>query len=308
MGIACSCIQIFQEAAIPLKILAWLKLYDDPFINRLENGLIKNPSIAIVGDSAAFYIYDGEPKQTSVADLFADAFGEPVLNASHSGVVPRGYVDILSLLKKRNQHFQLLIIEINPVTILRPIDEAKYNEWVYKYQSQSNNPSIASVFFKTIFAKDKELSHRDPTFVNSIKNIYFTPELDTESSLYDNPDNSAIKPMLASIFQSAKAIANHVVFFITPIDFSTLQSLLGSNIVPIIKKRISAVKTACDELNLLCINNAFLVENSNIPFPSGHKQIGTVAHLPLDLRKQLVENTVHELNKHNLPPIYAEKK
>lgn len=305
IGTICLSIQMLQKMAYPIEWFAKTGIYQDEFVARFEKSLLKNPTIAIIGDSVIDYGEKEEGSYTSVIGLLSKQLNQPILDASHSGIALKNYIDIVELLQKRGLHFGLLIIQINPAYMLRPYDALKHANWKNKLDIQSHKKNIFPAFFESILDHDQVLSKKKSETDNTKEFEHlFIPEVTKAKQLYGTKNTSSVDLILEALYQNSKMIANKVVFFITPIDFIALQKLINTETLETIKERIPIIEASCQKMGAACINYSLLVGNDTAFIPPGYGDIGITVHLPQKLRERLASQITKDLLKGNFVPLH----
>ncbi len=224
----------------------------DPILIQFKDSLKNEPSIILMGDSVIYWTAPKDADKKPVSKYLEDVIKKPVANLSQAGLGLQAFASMLEFFPKDKKKADVLIIEINPVNMIRNVNQEAYEAWKEKFSFVSEKKISLKKFFESILYLDKKMKTKDSIILKKAES--YRPFRNLTQSRYDESqlrDESCVKEidkLLKQIYKDSKPIAHHIVFFITPLNITNIRMLVDNETWNGLQTRISETRTSLKKL------------------------------------------------------------
>ncbi len=215
----------------------------DPVMGQIAEEAEKKHAIILVGDSVAVSHIKTDKDTRTIAEILADQTGLSVLNASRSGMTLLAQEKLLELLELKKAKSDILILEINPMQMMRGMDAAAFADWKRQLALTKEKMNPFMRLCKYTLYLDKKMAQSNDLMINNEENAHIIGD-----HFHD------IHHRLKNVLILAQTLAKHVMLFITPADLKKIKQESSIKELQSNEERIQAVKEICQEMKIPCLD------------------------------------------------------
>lgn len=225
---------------------------NDPYLAKLVS-LERNSHLSgvIIGDSVIATNFPEDKDQRGIDQILSDKLGKEVFNLARAGTSLATHEYILDFLIQKKVTADLLVLELNPLHIMRLDNQEKLNEWQEELNMMVGNLPGYVKFLNHIFTLDQKLLH--PPEKTSYVDYSGHNGL-IRLGAYDLDRLEKMKVLIKNAESLASQISTKIVFFIPPINLAALKRESSLSIKQKREATVEAIASTCVNLPVTFIN------------------------------------------------------
>lgn len=216
-----------------------------------------------------------EPLLKTVIEYLAADLNVKIRDASYSGSIPTDFIPAIKLLERHDNHYELAILQVDPVTLARPKQKALHDLLQARYNLVDAPRHAFKAVAHYVYLKNLNTPNIIASKAEEKKLVFAIKTEDSKTALdlfhTQRPMSKSEIFKSIQIFQQAvQGISNRLLIVINPIDRAFLAANLDPNYLNEVDARCLKIQQACKDLHIDCLDLHSLIPQSS-HYYDGHR-------------------------------------